>query len=66
MKVTIDRFEGDYAIVELDDKRTVDMLKILIPEEAKEGDIIEIKINIEDTKERKKNMKILMEELWED
>lgn len=49
MRIIIDRFEGDFAVVELEDKSFVDMPLKLIPEGAKEGDILEIEINREET-----------------
>lgn len=66
MKVIIDRFEGNYAVVELEDKSTVDMPSVLLPKEAKEGDVIEISIAMEETKLRKRNIERLMNNLWED
>ena len=41
MKVTIDRLEGDFAIVELEDGRFIEVLKGLF-EDVSEGDIYEI------------------------
>lgn len=66
MKVIIDRFEGNYAVVELEDKSTVDMPKLLLPKEAKEGDSIEIRIDTQETESRKKRVEKLMNDLWED
>lgn len=51
MKVTIDRLEGDYAIVELEDGRFIEVLKDLF-EDVKEGDIYEI-IKDESAKEER-------------
>ncbi|AOY76720.1 DUF3006 domain-containing protein [Clostridium formicaceticum] len=65
MKVTIDRFEGEYAVVELENRRTIDMPKSLVPEGAKEGDVLEIRIDREETDSRKKRIEELMEDLWE-
>ena len=45
MKVIIDRFEGDYAIVEINKNKFVNIPKILVPN-AKENDIISIEIKI--------------------
>ena len=45
MKVIIDRFEGEYAVAELEDKSFINMDKRLLPPETVEGDIIEITIN---------------------
>ncbi len=65
MKVIIDRFEGDYAVVELPDMSTVDMPIQLVPEGAKEGDVLIIEIDIEETKKREEQIKKLMDDLWE-
>jgi hypothetical protein len=65
MKVIIDRFEADYAVVELPDQSTVNMpLKLLAPG-VKEGDIIEIKALSGETKSRKKKIDQLFEEVLE-
>ncbi|MBC2578922.1 DUF3006 domain-containing protein [Clostridium sp. DJ247] len=50
MKVIIDRFEGPYAVCKKEDSSMVDIKRIKIPMEAKEGDILQIedsKITIE-------------------
>lgn len=65
MRVIIDRFEGDYAVVELPDMSTVDMSKQLLPNEAKEGDVLSITIDIDEIKNRKEKIENLMDELWE-
>ncbi|SDK22596.1 DUF3006 domain-containing protein [Natronincola ferrireducens] len=66
MKIIIDRFEGDYAVVELEDKSIVDMPIALVPQNATEGDVIEIKVDMEETESRKKRIEQLMKDLWED
>jgi len=65
MKVIIDRFEGEFAVVELPDKKMVNMPKVLLPATANEGDVIEIKINKEDTKKQNESIRKLMDEVWE-
>lgn len=65
MKVIIDRFEGNYAIVELENRSTVDMPKKLIPEGAKEGDVLSIEIATDETNRRKERIKKLMDDLFE-
>lgn len=64
MKVIIDRFEGDFAIVELEKGKVVNMPRVLIPSEAKEGMVIKIDIDINETRKREKNISNLMEEVW--
>jgi len=65
MKVIIDRFEGNFAVVELPDKTTVNMPKKIIPEEAKEGDVLCIEIDKAETSNRKERIEKLMNQLWE-
>ena len=40
MKIIIDRFEGGFALVELEDKRIINMPQELIPKNAQEGDVL--------------------------
>jgi hypothetical protein len=65
MKVILDRFEGEFAVVEMMDKTMVNMPKILLPKFTKEGDIIEITVDEEATEKRKKVISRLMGEVWE-
>ena len=65
MKVIIDRFEGDYAVVEIEIGKCVNIPKILIPN-AKEGDVIKIEIDKKETFERKKHIQKLMNNVFED
>lgn len=65
MKVIIDRFEECFAVVEMQDKSMVDIPIYLIPEGAKEGDILEIRIDEKGTLERKESIEKLMDNLWE-
>jgi hypothetical protein len=65
MNLIIDRFEGDYAVVELPDRTFVNIPKKVLPEEAKEGDIITITVNKSETERRKDNIRKLADDLWE-
>lgn len=65
MKVTIDRFEGEFAVVELPDRSMVNMPKVLLPENSNEGNVIEIKIDEAATKREKDSIRKLMDEVWE-
>jgi hypothetical protein len=70
MKVTIDRFEGNFAVCEKEDRNMIDIEKIKIPPEAKEGDVLNIEghvitIDIEETNKRKKLIEELTKDLWE-
>ncbi len=64
MKVIVDRFEGDYAVVEIAIGKCVNIPRVLVPD-AKEGDIIKIEIEKEETEERKKYIKDLMNNVFE-
>ena len=65
MKVIIDRFEGNYAVVEIDVGKFVNIPKILLPN-AKEGDVIKIEKDKKETKNRKKIIQKLMNDVFED
>lgn len=56
MQFIIDRFEGEYAVVELENKETIDILRKALPPEAKEGDVIKIFIDKEETENREKRI----------
>ena len=69
MKVTIDRFEGEFAVCEKPDRTMINIKKAKLPANAKEGDslIIEgdkITIDAEETIKRKKHIEKLMNDLW--
>jgi len=69
-KGIIDRFEGDYAVVEFDGQ-TEDILKSQLPEDAKIGDTLvfdknKITVDKNDTETRKEEIQDLMDELFED
>ena len=58
MKVIIDRFEGDFAVCEKEDRSMINIERSNIPQEARPGDVLnikdgEIKIDIEETNLRK-------------
>ncbi len=65
MKVIIDRFEGNYAVVEIDVGKCVELPKVLVPN-AKEGDVIEIEINKKETQKRKKHIQKLIDDMFEE
>ena len=54
-KLTIDRFEGEYAVCIGEDEKTLNIERALIPNEAKEGSIIEVSADLSE-------MRILSEE----
>lgn len=65
MEVIIDRFEGNFAIVEIQEGIFEKIPKVLLPN-AKEGDIVNITINQEKTEKRKEKISKLMDQLFED
>lgn len=65
MKVIIDRFEGNYAVLEIEIGNFVNIPRLLVPN-AKEGDVINIEIDKEDTLKRKKYIQKLMDDVFED
>ncbi|MBZ2174548.1 DUF3006 domain-containing protein [Schnuerera sp. xch1] len=70
MKFTIDRFEGNFAVCEKEDGTMININRDKLPKKVKEGDILlveddSIKVDEKATKERKKSIDKLMEDLWE-
>jgi len=70
MKGIIDRFEGDYAVVELEDGKMLNINKIKLPTGVEEGMTIHISevitIDKAETLKRKKEIEKLTEDLWEE
>lgn len=67
--LVIDRFEGKYAIIELQDKNPLifNFPRHLLPQEAKEGTVLNINISIdqEETKRRRDKIQNLLNKLKE-
>ena len=67
----IDRMEGIYAICEDADQRYFAIKQTELPQEAKEGDVIEISgegeisINIEKTEARRAKIRKMQKDLWD-
>lgn len=64
MKIIIDRFEEDFAVVEVGEKY-IDVAREILPPEAREGDIISIEIDAEATNQRRKFIHDEYDDLWE-
>lgn len=65
----IDRFEGDFAIVESDDGKMLNIKISLLPEDASEGDVINLDtltIDKEETEKRKNDIEKIFEDLLEE
>ena len=65
MKVIIDRFEGEFAVIELAFGKTINVPKELFPN-AKEGDVFSIELDKNETDSRKEKMTSLMNDLFVD
>ena len=65
MKIIIDRFEEDMAIIELENLKTIAVPKELF-KNANEGDIFKITFDEEETKKQKQNIKKIVNDLFID
>lgn len=70
MKGIIDRFEGDYAVVEFEGRQMEDILRSELATDAKEGDVIFLlngnyHVDEEETQRRKAEIAKLTENMWE-
>lgn len=64
MIITIDRFENGFAVVELENGKMINMPKELIPHGAREGTVLEIRIDSIETEKRKKEIEEAAKDLW--
>lgn len=64
MRVIIDRFEGDFAVVEISDTQFANLPKALLPMQAKEGDVINIEVDRTETEKRKEEIDKMMKDMW--
>lgn len=63
--LVIDRFEGDFAVVEEDDSRHFSLERRLLPENAREGDCIiekngSYEVDVEATQKRRDEILLIM------
>lgn len=63
MKITIDRFEGNFAVVELENRKFANMPKSLVPQGAKEGSVLSIEIDEEEAEKRKQTVSVLIDKI---
>lgn len=66
MNVTIDRFEGEYAVVEIDDGSFANLPLALVPKGADEGSVISITLDTAAAESRRKEVGRLMDKLFEE
>lgn len=64
MKWIVDRIEGDYAVVELENGKAVDIPLISLPEDIKEGAVIDVSADKAETEKRKENIDSLAKKLF--
>ena len=66
MKLVIDRFEGAFAVVELPSGQMIDCPKALLPDNAKEGSILNITVDENETDIKLKEVTSRMNKLFKD
>jgi hypothetical protein len=66
MQCIVDRFEGDYAIIEYYGKM-LNLPKVFLPMEIREGDVLDVIIllDYDETNRLKSEIKELMNDVWE-
>ncbi len=69
-KGIIDRFEGEYAVIEIGNE-TKDVLRSSLPKEAQVRDVlyfvdVKMVIDKEETEKLRKEIEDLMDEVWDD
>lgn len=65
MDIIIDRFEGDFAVAELEDGTMVDIPRAILPG-ISEGDVVSVVKNEQETKGRRNRIKRLFDEVFDD
>ena len=62
----IDRFEGDWAIIETENRHTFNLPRSMLPPEIKEGDVISLQVGIDlvATKDRTEKSKSRLKNLF--
>lgn len=69
MYAVVDRFEDKYAVLETDDGQMLNVKRQLLPEDTKEGDVInldDMTVDKNETEIRKNIIRKLADELFED
>ncbi|MBS4220268.1 DUF3006 domain-containing protein [Bacillus sp. FJAT-49711] len=70
MRGIIDRFEGDWVVVEIEGE-TMDFKRSIFPKEAAAGDVVDmngdkVRILKAETDKLRKEIEELMDEVWDD
>ena len=66
MKLIIDRFEGDFAVIELPNGQMIDCPKAILPNDAKEGSVLEIIVDEKATNDKLQKITKRMNNLFRD
>ena len=66
MKIIIDRFEGDFAVIELPNGQMIDCPKAILPNDAKEGSVLEIIVDEKATNDKLQKITKRMNNLFRD
>ena len=69
IRAVIDRFEGEFAVCEAENRKIINVEKARLPEAAKEGDVIvvsdsTIRLDLSETEKRRREIEELTEGLW--
>jgi len=64
----IDRFEGDWAIIETENRQTFNLPRFVLPPGIKEGDVLSIQVGIDlvTTKDRAEKAKRMLDNLFDE
>lgn len=68
MKYSIDRFEGEFAVLQDDERNSMDVLRSLLPDNARQGVVVifedeKWRIDAEETSTRRDRVKKLQQRL---
>lgn len=66
MKWIIDRFEGGYALCEIENGGVLNIPVEALPKDVKEGYVISVSIDSDETESRKRSINKLMNDLFVD
>ncbi len=64
MRIIIDRFEGEFAVVEMPDGSFCNMPRCLVPDGAGEGTVLDIVYNVDDTSATSERIRGKMDNLF--
>ena len=64
MKYIIDRFEGEFAVVELTDRTYVNIPRKAVPPDAMEGSVIDVTVDADTTSARSQKINTMMDDLF--